>query len=131
MLLSGMVWGYTMALWNLQQVKPFWICNRVLMPDFFTFFSYRGVSFMVESSVRINDAWHVEFVAEFLIDAGTDPIKKKKYSDKDIRLGFGGRLTENFFLGGHSLLNHVGGDLELTFTNKKRFWFKLWCCLGL
>ena len=117
LLCSGTLWSFARAYWRLERVKPIWLFDRVLMPNFYIFYTLKGTSLMVESAVRINDKWFIDFGSEWVIDNGKDPFTKEKYTGVDFRLGAVWRCCEGLTVAAFSLVNHFGGAAELTYAN--------------
>lgn len=120
MFCSGTFWAFSNAYWRMDRVRPIWLFDRLMMPNFYVFYTDKGYSLFVESAVRINDRVYVDFGTEWVVDGGKDPFTGEKYSAAEFRLGGGWRWTPNLFVGAYSLLNHFGGGAELTYTNQSK-----------
>ena len=120
LLCSGTLWSFLRASWRLERVRPFWLFDRILMPNFYVFYTTKGTSLMVESAVRVNDQWTIDFGSEWVVDKGRDPFTKERYTGVDVRLGAVWRCCEGLTVAAYSLVNHFGGAAEMTYAHPDR-----------
>lgn len=125
--LSGSVVSGMYGLFTNQLMKPFWIANRILWPEFSAFLTKWGPSLLVETAVKINDNFFITGGVEFLACSSKNPLAEvdwtadalKKYSTYgsiakksfEARLGLGCKFGD-FTILGHSLVTGLGGKIR-------------------
>jgi len=119
--LSGTFASYARALFLGDVVKPFWLFDRVLWPDFSIFYTRKGPSVLIESALRITDQAYISFGCEYVFCPGKDYFTKEKLSAQEWRFGFCANVSKSLKVAAYSLIQGYGGMVEAVWEKPEKY----------